>query len=141
MRSWANILGLLAASFLVGMPAALSQPHKGRMGMSYYDRSTETTVVGTVQDIIQPQGGRGPYGMGTHLLVKTDSETVEVHLGPTGYISRQGFSFAKNDAVEILGSKTTVAGKAAIIARVVTKDGKKLTLRDETGRPTWAGPQ
>ena len=77
--------------------------------------------------------------MGTHLLVKTNTETIEVNLGPANFISREGFTFAKGDSVEILGSKAPMGDAEVLIAREVTKDGKKLTLRDETGRPLWAG--
>ena len=73
-------------------------------------------------------------------MVKSETETLDVHLGPSAYISGQGFAFAKGDAIEILGARTTIGAQQAIIAREVTKDGKKLILRDATGRPRWAGP-
>ncbi len=129
-------LGLIVALSMISGPTALAQPPRG---MPRYDPSTETRVAGTVQDVIQPQRGRGWYRTGTHLMVKSGDEILDVHLGPSSYISSQGFTFAKGDSVEILGSKVVVDGKNAIIAREVTKDGKKLTLRDSTGRPMWAG--
>jgi hypothetical protein len=55
---------------------------------------------------------------GLHLVVKTEMETLEVHLGPTGYLSEQKVVIASGDAVEILGS---------------------WTLRDASGRPMWSG--
>lgn len=109
---------------------------QGGMKMTRYDVSSETTITGTVQDVLQPRRGRM---MGTHLIVRTATETIEVHVGPSDFVTNQGFSFAKGDAVEILGSKVTIDGKEALIAREVTKDGKTLTLRDKTGRPLWAG--
>jgi hypothetical protein len=106
------------------------------MKMQRYDPSTETNITGTVQDVLQPQRGRMT---GTHLVVKTETGTTEVHLGPASFLTRQGFSFVKGDAVEIIGSKVTISGTEALLAREVSKDGKKLTLRDKTGRPMWAG--
>jgi hypothetical protein len=108
----------------------------GGMKMAPYDVSTETTITGTVQDILHPQMGRMN---GTHLLVKTESETIEVHVGPSDFVANAGFTFAKGDSVQVLGSKVTIDGKEALIAREVTRDGKTLTLRDKTGRPMWAG--
>jgi hypothetical protein len=61
-----------------------------------------------------------------------------VRLGPATYVQNQGFTFAKGDKVEIVGSKVTVGGVDVLIAREVTKDGKKLALRDTSGRPMWS---
>jgi len=109
---------------------------RGGMKMTRYEVSTEATITGTVEDVLQPQRGRM---MGTHLVVKTSAETIEVHVGPSNFVSGKGFTFAKGDSVQVVGSKVTIEGKEALIAREVTRDGKTLTLRDETGRPLWAG--
>ena len=118
----------------------LAQPPGGGMKrgmrMPRYDATTEITITGTVQDVLHPQMGRMS---GTHLLLKTETETIEVHVGPSNFVSSEGFTFAKGDSVQVLGSKVTIGGKQALIAREVTKDSKTLTLRDKTGRPLWAG--
>lgn len=131
-------LGLsMAIAGVLALPSALAQPRKGPgPGMPRYDKSTETTISGVVNEVQQMQRGR--MG-GTHLIVKTDAETLEVHLGPSSFLSSQGFSFTKGDTVEVLGSRVKFGDTEALIAREVTKDGKKLTLRDDSGRPMWAG--
>jgi hypothetical protein len=43
------------------------------------------------------------------------------------------------DTIEVKGSRTTVAGKPAIIAAEVKKGDELLKLRDESGFPVWAG--
>lgn len=137
-----SMTGILKIAFLATAVCALAfaQPPAGGMKkgmrMPRYDASTEITVTGTVQDVLHPQMGRME---GTHLLLKTETETLEVHLGPSSFVSGKGFSFAKGDSVQVLGSKVTVGGNPAVLAREVTKDGKTLTLRDKTGRPLWAG--
>ena len=119
------------------LPAAFAQPGKGAGKTArYYDPAAETTISGTILDVQQYQRGRVP---GVHLVLKVESGTVDVRLGPSTYISNEGFVFAKGDTVQILGAKTRNGAQAAIIAREVTKDGKKLILRDTTGRPLWAG--
>lgn len=45
--------------------------------------------------------------MGTHSTLKARDETREVMLGPAKYITGKGFAFAKDDAVEVTGSKIT----------------------------------
>lgn len=114
--------------------AAIAQ---GGPGMRNYDPKTETTVKGTVQQV-QEQAGRHGW-KGTHLIVKTDTGTLPVHLGPSAYISKKQFSFAQGDRVEILGSKVTIGGTETLLAREVTKDGKTLVLRDGQGIPQWGG--
>jgi hypothetical protein len=110
---------------------------QGRPGMRNYDPKTETTVKGTVQEV-QEQTGRHGW-KGTHVVVKTDSGTLSVHIGPSSYISSKQFSFAEGDQVEILGSKVTIGGTETLLAREITKDGKTLVLRDAQGIPQWAG--
>jgi hypothetical protein len=120
----------------------LAQPPQGGMKMGHgmkmlpYDVSSEATITGTVQDVLQPHMGQM---MGTHLVVKTATETIEVHVGPSSFVTKEGFAFAKGDSVQVLGSKVTIDGKEALISRELTKDGKTLTLRDKTGQPLWAG--
>ena len=114
------------------MTLALAQP---RQGSRLYDPSKEVTVSGTIEDVQQIPHGRMT---GIHVLLKTASEKVDVRLGPSFFICNQGFSFAKGDEVEVLGAKAKVGGSDVVIAREVTKGGKKLTLRDASGRPLWA---
>jgi hypothetical protein len=116
--------------------AAWAQGGPG-LGRRNYDPKTEVTVKGTIEEVQQQEGRRG--WTGTHLLLKTDSGTLAVHVGPSAYIAKQQFSFAKGDAIEVLGSKVTMAGKDTLLAREITKDGKTLVLRNAQGIPEWAG--
>jgi DNA/RNA endonuclease YhcR with UshA esterase domain len=111
---------------------------KQEMKMTRYDVSTETTIRGTIQDVIRPQHSGM---MGTHLTVKTATETIEVHLGPSHFIANAGFSFAKGDSVQVLGSIVMMDDGEFLIAREITKDGKTLVLRDKMGQPLWARPK
>ncbi len=103
-----------------------------------YDPKTEATMKGTVAEVQQHTGMRGGR-TGTHLILKTDEGNVDVHIGPSDYISQKGFSFAKGDAVEVVGSKVTMAGMEVVLAREITKDGKTLILRNARGIPEWSG--
>lgn len=106
-------------------------------GMHNYNPSTETTVKGTVEQVKQVTGQHGWNG--THLTLKAESGTMDVHVGPSAYVSKQGFSFAAGDQIEVVGSKVTLAGNGALIAREIKKDGKTLVLRDAQGIPKWSG--
>lgn len=114
------------------LPALAQRP--GRM--PHYDPATEVRVKGTVTEV--QQVGRSGRWMGMHLILKTDSETFDVHLGPAAFLAQNQMSFSKGDAVEVLGSKVGTNGGAALVAREVQKDGKTLTLRDANGIPRWS---
>lgn len=121
--------------FVLGFAfAAFAQ---GPRGMRNYNPKTETTVKGTIEEVQELAGRRG--GTGTHLILKTDSSTLPVHVGPSAYIAKKQFSFSKGDQIEVLGSKVSIAGKETILAREIKKEGKTLVLRNAQGIPEWAG--
>jgi hypothetical protein len=57
-----------------------------------YDVNAETTLTGVVESVEQVEGGgargRGALG-GTHLKVKTNKETIDVHVGHTAYLTEK----------------------------------------------------
>jgi CBS domain containing-hemolysin-like protein len=103
-----------------------------------YNPATVETITGEVVSIdkITPMKGMN-YGI--HLKVKTDKETVSVHLGPGWYIERLDTKIDVGDKVEVKGSRVTVSGGPAIIAAEVKKGDAVLKLRDDNGFPAWAG--
>jgi hypothetical protein len=103
-----------------------------------YDPKTVETVSGEVMSVQQmtPMKGMGP---GVHLTLKTDKETVDVHLGPAWYIERQDIKIAAGDKIEVKGSRITYQGKPAVIAAEIHKGNEVLMLRDDNGIPMWAG--
>lgn len=103
-----------------------------------YDPKTVETVSGEVVsvDTITPMKG---MCYGVHLMLKTDKETISVHLGPGWYIENQDTRVEPKDKVEITGSRITFEGKPAIIAAEVKKGDEILNLRDGKGFPFWSG--
>ncbi|MCI4625254.1 MAG: hypothetical protein L3V56_04755 [Candidatus Magnetoovum sp. WYHC-5] len=103
-----------------------------------YNTQTVVSIKGTVEAVeqITPMGG---MSYGYHLKVKTDSETVSVHLGPAWFIERQEVKIKNGDTVDITGSKVTVNNAPAVIAAEVKKGDAVLKLRDSSGIPLWAG--
>ena len=62
-----------------------------------------------------------------------------MHVGPSAYVSKNGFAFSAGDQVDVTGSKTKLGDTETIVAREIKKDGKVLTLRDNQGIPKWSG--
>ncbi len=127
---------LITALFLL-IAATWASAQAGPSGR-YYNPKTETTISGAVEDVQQHPGRRG--NTGTDLVLKTAQGSVEVYLGPTAFLSQEGFSFAKGDTIEVTGSRVTIKGEEGIIAREVKQSGKTLVLRDASGKPAWSGP-
>jgi len=125
--------------------AALAQPAQGRRQAGpVYDTKTEARFTGSVVDVqdVMPPGRSGRRSLGgTHLTLKTATESLEVHLGPTAFLKDRKVELARGDAVKILGSRVTLDGESVLLAREVTKGESNWTLRDSTGRPLWAGPR
>ncbi len=141
--------GLVTAlAFLLVSTSVFAQPRKGWQGSGgwgpgatynrTYNPATVETISGEVVavDKVTPTKGMS-YGI--HLQLKTDKETISVHLGPGWYIERLDTKIEKGDKIQVTGSRVTFGGAPAIIASQVKKGDAVLKLRDDNGFPVWAG--
>jgi hypothetical protein len=151
------IMKKLRAGFVITLFAMLfagvssyAQPKPGTMwrgsggwgpGSPYdrmYDPKAVETISGEVASIsrITPRKG---MASGIHVNLKTDKETVSVHLGPVWYLENQDVKIEAKDKIEVKGSRISFGGKPAIIAMEVKKGDEVLKLRDDNGFPVWSG--
>lgn len=109
---------------------------------AYYDRMYDPkaveTLTGEVTSVDKMTSMRG-MSYGIQVTVKTDKETIPVHLGPGWFIENQDVKIESNDKVQVRGSRIVFDGKPAIIAVEVSKGDEVLKLRDENGFPMWSG--
>ena len=141
------VLALLVAGMVLP-PAAFAQPRmkwKGSGGWGtgapygrMYDPKTVETVSGEVVNLAFLTPTKG-MGRGIHILLKTDKETLSVHLGPAWFIENQDLKIEKGDLIDVKGSRITFQQKPAIIAAEVRKGDETLILRDGLGIPVWSG--
>jgi len=103
-----------------------------------YNPKTVETVTGKIIALDTLKSAKG-MSYGVHLMLKTDKETISIHLGPGRYLENQDVKIGLQDKVEIKGSRITFEGKPAIIAAEVKKGDGLLKLRDENGIPVWSG--
>ena len=141
---------IIIMAFITALALTASMSFAGRggpgsggwgMGSAYqrmYNPASVETMSGTVEAIDRTMPMRG-MAYGVHLILKTDKETIPVHLGPGWYIERQDIQLKKGDQVEVKGSRINYQGKPAIIAAEIKKDGHLLVLRDAQGVPAWTG--
>jgi hypothetical protein len=119
----------------IGGSAILAAQSKAPTAPANYQRSMETTVGGTITEVISEFGADGAVGV--HAIVKTRSGLVNVQIGPATYIGENNFFFLQDDLVAIVGAKVSRNGATDVWARSVTKGGQTLVLRDEDGTPKW----
>jgi hypothetical protein len=147
-----NLILAVAVVGCAAGPASAQRAMGMSGGMPPYDTATETTLAGTVEEVKAMggrMGGNMPMGRGmgtmdmmgmggTHVVLKTSAETIEVHLGPAAFLAELKLTFEKGDQLEIVGSRVTVDGAPAVLARQVTREGRSFTLRDAQGVPAWS---
>ncbi len=142
-----TLVGLIALILVSGVWAQPGRGTGGGQGYGWgagdpysrlYDPKTVETLSGEVMSLEKfTPGKRISYGV--HFTLKTDKETIPVHLGPSWYVEKQAVTITPGDKVEVNGSRITYEGKPTIIAAEVKKDGQALKLRDANGVPAWAG--
>jgi hypothetical protein len=122
--------GLLVASPLLAQtpPAKAPTPKAPE-----YDPTAEVTFTGVVEDFHESQL-RGDHP-GLHLMVKTETESIEVHACPVRFLKELDFALDKGDTVKVIGSRP--GGTGVVIAREITKGQTSLILRDKAGAPVW----
>ena len=112
-------------------------PHPGPA----YDTNGEATFTGTVADV-KTGGhtiGQGQSGVQeTRILLKTDTGTVEIHLGPTAFLAERKVEITAGDTLEVTGSRVTIGESHVVVAREVRNSENAWTLRDATGQPLWS---
>jgi hypothetical protein len=115
---------------------------RGLMGPNLYNPQTVTTLTGTVESLGNMSGAMrgagGRMGMKTAVL-KTDSASTTVFLGPDWYLQEQKFPLKVGDALEVTGSQVTLRQQPVLIARDIKVGKQTLSLRDEQGLPRWRG--
>lgn len=101
-----------------------------------YDTSSVINEMATVVE--QREVPKGEALSGIHLIVKTDSATLEVYLGPTDFVKQFEFNASKGDRVQVAGSKVKFRGADIVLAREVRNQQLTLYLRDRKGVPNWS---
>lgn len=100
-----------------------------------YDFANEVKLKGTVQELKMVPG---PYE-GVHVMLKTDTDTILVHLAPDGFLKMLDFTVKVGDSFEVTGCKITGEFGPEILAKDIKAGNNELTLRDKKGVPAWTG--
>jgi len=103
----------------------------------WYNPKTTETIRGEVLNITTFSPMRG-MSNGLQLKVKTDKETIMVHLGPLWYLQNQDVGINPGDRIDLTGSRVGLDNQQqCIIAAEVKRGDDFLKLRDKNGLPLW----
>jgi hypothetical protein len=119
-----------------------------------YDPNNEAILTGTVADIRGGGPGRLGWLMRVHtfglghkpaddkqLLMKTDTDTIRIHLGPTAFLNSQKIEIKEGDRLVVTGSRVTLGDSQVVLAREIRKGDTVWTLRNAAGQPLWSTAQ
>jgi hypothetical protein len=101
-----------------------------------YDTTKEVKIKGVIEEVRDVPTAAG----GTQLVVKTDSKSVLVYVGPGQFLKELEMSFNKGDQVDVTGCKAlNESNEEQVLAREVVVGSNTFTLRDDKGVPIWSG--
>ena len=132
-------LVLLSLSFFGA--AALAQeaatvPSRPAAG---YDLQREGTVVGTV--VSYTQASTTPP-LGAHVILKTSSGNVDVHLGDPRLLQANHFNIQTGDTLRIVGESVNFGKGTQFVARIVQNGTQAVPVRSIRGVPlSYAAPR
>ena len=100
-----------------------------------YDLHTETKMKATVEEVkLPPKGSEKEVA---YLLVKIETDSVDVYLCPKSFFDDMGMSFSKGDEVALTGSKVKRGEADLVLARELVRGSDTFVLRDDKGTPVW----
>ena len=137
---------ILLAALLFGLPF-FGHAQKGVGNQSGIARGNSVEikdhVSGSIQEIINEPCTQttGRFSKGSHLLVKTEGEesnTINVHLGPTSMVSGMTDQMNTGQLVDLTLIKTEDLPDNHYIAKELSSGNNTYELRDDNLRPFWA---
>ena len=143
MKPTTTITLLLTLVLLLPLPAlafwggSSGGPPSGLNLTSGYDINTVTTVTGHILSI-----QLGDDRPNVQLELKDNGVTLIICIGPQHFWTEKGFPFNQGDEVVVRGSKAQGDdGTIYILAQKISDTTQNVTtiLREESGRPVWAG--
>ena len=133
MKTWRFCILLLTA---VSMSWIATAQKTSNEPVPKYDKSTEAVFKGTVDDV-KDRNCPVTGGMGSHLMLKTEGSTIEVHLALTKFVNQYELVFHKGDVLEVTGVKVKFEGVDTIFARKIKRGEDEFLFRDGDGKPLW----
>lgn len=98
---------------------------------SRYDVSKETTMEGTIQEVVK-KPVRGTM-FGAHLTVSTPKGAIDAHIGDFVLRGQHAYSPAAGQSVKLTGVMTTINQKSVFLTRTIETGGRTIQVRSQRG--------
>ena len=101
-----------------------------------YKVADEVKLKGTVEQVRNydcPVSG----AVGTHLVVRIDSEKYEAHIGPQKFLEEFNIHLKEGDTITVYGTKVKFGEMPALLVRAIERDNDQFFFRDKEGLPLW----
>lgn len=138
MKLSSLLLALVATVLVIGVLFVVLGVNFHRpptaQGADLYDPAREVTVKGIVgeeRDVTCPVS---EGEVESHLMLKTDEGTVQLHLAPGRIMRSHQLHFAAGDPITVVGSQVRIFGKDGIIVRNITRGNEEFVFRDRAGK-------
>lgn len=126
-------MGATAGLFVCVTLAVAPALAQGQAKAPEYDTASEVTVRGEVIEIHESKVAADHPGL--HLILRGETEVVEVHACPVRFLRELEFPIEKGDALAVLGSRAKKGN--VVVAREITRGQLSVILRDKKGIPNW----
>jgi hypothetical protein len=75
--------------------------------------------------------------VGTHLVVKIDSEKYEAHIGPQKFLEEYNINLKEGDTITLYATKLNFGPGPALLVRAIERENDQFFFRDKEGQPLW----
>ena len=130
-----GLVRLLACLLIMLFPGGLfaqatPESHDGQSFSLVYDVEHETTLVGTIQEIVTKHVAGSPAGM--HLMVAAPQGTVDAHLGP--FLSKKTKdAMVVGAPIQLVGAPVQLREKQYFMVRELSVGGSTVAIRNTNG--------
>jgi hypothetical protein len=122
------VSAVLVAAIPAGAQSAAASPARGPIPI--YDAAHETTINGTVQQVVTKRTPGSPAGM--HLIVTGATGTVDAHVGPFLNKAMQQALHA-GLPLKLVGATVTVRDRQILLVRQLSYGGQTVLVRNKNG--------
>ncbi len=140
MKTFINSTLFLAA-ILVAFSGYAQKGTGEASGLSRQGANPELVELeGTIQTVEQGpcKYTTGKATAGTHLILVTNDQTLNIHLGPSDEVLDY-VADAENEALSLVAFRTERLPKNHYIAKELILNDQNIVLRDDNLKPSWAG--
>ena len=130
---WLTALLFASVFAIIAVPVGAhvaSETHPAHGFGPVYDAAHETTLEGTIQQVVTKHTVGSPASM--HLMVAGPQGLVDAHVGP--FLGKEmKTAVTAGMPVRIVGATTVLHGKSYFLARLVTIGDRTVTVRSPRG--------